>query len=296
MKPAILVAGATGSVGREVVRQAKERGHRVSALSRHAAQLQGIADRAIPFDATQGVPELAGHEVVISALGASVAMSNPDRRSFRAIDLGGNLNLLKAAKRAAVEHFIYVAAHVETGYASTSYILAHEEFINALQASGLRYSILRPTGIYSAFHDFIPMARRGLMIVLGDGKARTNPIHQSDVAKACLDAIDSGPREQNLGGPDIVTRREIAELAFAAVGKRPRILHLPAALMDLGGGITRIFNPRLGEMLEFVSRVAVVDCLAPRMGTRRLSDYLNEKAGPVAVTEPASHIVSDKLS
>lgn len=277
-KPAILVAGATGSVGREVVRLARESGHRVTALSRNAGALRDAADRVIPFDATQGIPELAGHEVVISTLGAPVGMSHPDRRPFRAIDFGANLNILKGARRAGIERFIYVAAHIEQGYASTSYILAHEEFVNALHDSGIPYTVLRPTGIFSAFHDFVPMARRGLLMVLGDGRARTNPIHQADVAQACLDAIGASDRERNLGGPDILTRREIAELAFAAVGKRPRILRLPASSMELGGSVTRIFNQRLGEMLEFVARVATVDCIAPVAGGRKLSDYLNALA------------------
>jgi uncharacterized protein YbjT (DUF2867 family) len=287
MKTSILVAGATGSVGREAVRLAKDRGYRVTALSRNAARLQDEADRVIAFDATEGIPEFAGHEVVISALGASVGMSHPDRRPFRSIDFGGNMNLLKAAKRAGVQRFIYVAAHIEQGYASTSYILAHEEFVNALQASGIPHTIVRPTGIYSAFHDFIPMARRGVMMVLGDGKARTNPVHQADVALACVDSIEEGPSDLQIGGPDIVTRREIAELAFAAVGKRPRIMPLPASLMELGGGLTKIFNPRFGEMLEFVSRVAVIDCIAPALGSKRLSDYLQQLAAPVT-QQPAT--------
>jgi uncharacterized protein YbjT (DUF2867 family) len=283
-KPSILIAGATGAVGRQLVWQAKDRGFRVTALSRNASTLADVVDRVITFDATQGIPELAGHDLVISALGAPVAMSHADRRRFRTVDFGGNLNLLKAARRGGVERFVYISAHVEAGYASTAYVLAHEEFVNALQGSGMSHAVVRPTGIFSAFHDFIPMARRGLMMVLGDGKARTNPVHQADVAQSALDAaMDPGVSELDIGGPDIVTRREIAELAFAAVGKRPRILRLPASLMELGGAIAKITNPRMGELLEFVSRVAVVDCVAPSAGKRKLSDYLNQFA---AGTEP----------
>jgi len=285
-KPSILIAGATGSVGRQLVRQAKDRGFRVTALSRTASQMAEVADRVINFDATQGIPELAGHDLVISALGAPVAMSHSDRRRFRTVDFGGNLNLLRAARRAGVERFVYVSVHVEAGYASTAYVLAHEEFVNALQESGLSHAVVRPTGIFSAFHDFIPMARKGLMMVLGDGSARTNPVHQADVARIALDAAaDATASELNIGGPDIVTRREIAELAFAAAGKRPRILRIPASLMELGGAMAKITNPRMGEMLEFVSRVAVVDCVAPSLGTLRLSDYLNQFASG---TQPAA--------
>lgn len=276
----ILIAGATGSVGRELVTQAKAAGHRVTALARNAAKLQGIADRVIPFDATVGIPELSGNDVVISALGAPIAMGHKDRRPFRAVDFAGNLNILKGAKRAAIQRFVYVSVHVEPGYAATSYVLAHEEFGNALQASGIDNTIVRPTGIFTAFDDFLPMARRGLLTVLGDGSARSNPIHPADVAQACLNCIVKGPAELNIGGPDVLTRRQIAELAFEAVGRNPRIMRLPASAMDFGAYLTRIVNPRLGEMLEFVSRVATVDCIAPLLGKQHLVDYFKAATTP----------------
>ena len=276
----ILIAGATGSVGRELVNLAKAAGHRVTALARSAAKLQGVADRVIPFDATKGIPELSGHDVVISSLGAPIAFGHKDRRPFRAVDFAGNLNLLKGAKRGGVRRFIYVSVHVETGYAATAYVLAHEEFGNALQASDIENTIVRPTGIFTAFDDFIPMARRGLIMVLGDGSARSNPVHPADVAQACLNCIVNGPAELNIGGPDILTRRQIAELAFEAVGKRPRIVKLPASVMDFAAYVTRIANPRLGELLEFVSRVATVDGIAPSLGKQTLADYFKAATTP----------------
>jgi uncharacterized protein YbjT (DUF2867 family) len=285
MQASILIAGATGSVGAETLRLAKDAGYRVSALARGAARLQDRVHRVIPFDATEGIPELAGHDAVISALGAPIALGHKDRRSFRAVDFAGNLNLLKGAKRAGVKRFVYVAVHLEIGYASTAYALAHEEFVNALQSSGLEHTIVRPTGVFSAFHDLIPMARRGMLPVLGDGRARTNPVHQSDVAKACVDSIESGPGEIHIGGPDVLTRREIAELAFAAIDKPARIVKLPAQFMELGGYFARMTNPRLGEMLEFVSRVATVDSIAPALGRQHLSDYLRAFANPAQTSD-----------
>ena len=280
MGTSVLIAGATGSVGSQALRLALDRGYRVTALARNAERLRETAHRVIPFDATQGIPELAGQDVVISALGAPIAFAHKDRRAFRAVDFAGNVNLLKAARRAGVSRFIYVSVHVEIGYAGTSYVRAHEEFVNVLQSSGLDHTIIRPTGIFSAFHDFIPMARRGVMMVLGSGAAKTNPVHQSDVAKACVDSIEAGPAEMNMGGPDILTRRAIAELAFHAVGKRPRIINLPPSLMGFGGYVTRIGNPRLGAMLEFLSHVATVDCIAPALGSQHLSDYFESLASP----------------
>ena len=276
----VLIAGATGSVGRELVNLAKAAGHRVTALARTATKLQDVADRVIPFDATAGIPELSGHDVVISALGAPISFGHKDRRPFRAVDFAGNLNLLKGAKRGGVQRFIYVSVHVETGYAATSYVLAHEEFVNSLQSSEIENTVVRPTGIFSAFDDLIPMARRGITMVLGDGSARSNPVHPADVAQACLDCIVTGPAELNIGGPDILTRRQIAELAFEAVGKPPRIVKVPASVMDFGAYVVRIANPRVGEMLAFVSRVATVDCIAPQLGKQTLADYFKASTTP----------------
>ncbi|BDC52942.1 3-beta hydroxysteroid dehydrogenase [Bryobacterales bacterium F-183] len=275
----IIVAGASGSVGREAVALLKKQGHRVTALSRTAGSLSSIADRVIAFDATTGIPELAGHDALLSTLGASVAMRHRDMRSYRNVDYKANLNLLHACQRAGIRRVVYVSAHIESGYAETAYIRAHEEVVNALSSTaGLSYTVIRPTGIFSAFGDMIDMSRRGAIPVIDGGGARTNPIHQADVAQACTNFIEQGPVEVSIGGPDILSRRDIAYLAFAVTEKRPRLVSAPAGLMRFGGTVVRPFNGRLGELLQFVSKVSTVDAIAPKFGTRRLVDYFEELA------------------
>jgi len=103
--------------------------------------------------------------------------------------------------------------------------------------------------------------------------AHTNPVHQADVAKLLLENLDSGAAEISIGGPDIFTRREIAELAFHVLGKRPRIMRLPAAVLRAGAAVAGIVNPRVGELLEFATAVSTTECVAPRTGQLRLEDY-----------------------
>lgn len=272
----VLVAGATGSVGREAVAVIKARGHRVTALSRSASALSGVADRTIAFDATQGIPELAGHDVVLSALGAPVAARHRDRNRFRNVDYKANLNLLTACKRAGIGRFVYVAAHVEPGYADTAYIRAHEEFVQALRAaaSAVSSTVVRPNGIFSAFDDLLSMARRGSLPIIGGGAARTNPIHQADVAAVCAEILDKGPAELSIGGPDTLTRRDIAYLIFAALDRRPRLVPVGDGVFSLVAKVAGLFQPRVGELLDFVARVSVTDSIAPATGTRRLEEYL----------------------
>jgi len=272
----IFVAGASGSVGFEVVRLAKTRGDFIRTLSRqpeNARKLEGLADHVVLQDASAGVPGLEGIDTVVSVLGGSVAADHPEKRSYRAVDFLANIKLLEAARAAGVRRFLYVSAHIEAGYRDTAYIRAHEEFVEVLRRTGLSYTVVRPTGIYPALSDFVRLARRGLGTVIGDGRSRTNPVHQQDVARTLVDLLDSGPAEISVGGPETLTRREIAELAFHVLGKQARIIHVPARVFRAGAKVVALWNPRLGELLDFAAAVSTTDCVAPARGRLRLEDY-----------------------
>ncbi len=64
---------------------------------------------------------------------------------------------------------------------------------------------------------YLAMARRGRAYVFGDGGFRINPIHGADLAVACADAVEGGPADVPIGGPDVLTHEAIARDAFAAV-------------------------------------------------------------------------------
>lgn len=285
----VFVAGATGSVGFEVVRLAKARGCYVRTLSqspKNAARLAGLADQVKLQDACTGVPSLDGIDVAVSALGASVAMGNRERRGYGEVDLPANAKLLEAAQTAGVRRFVYVSAHLGAGYRDTAYIRAHESFVELLRQSGIGYSVIRPTGIFPALRDFVGMARIGLATTVGSGMARTNPVHQTDVAELLVENLVTGPTEISIGGPDVLTRREIAELAFRAMGKRPRVLPVPAAAFRAAAFAAKLLNPRRGELLQFAAAVSSTDCVAPAIGRLRLEDYFRSIAIPGVTTPP----------
>ena len=75
--------------------------------------------------------------------------------------------------------------------------------------------------------DFLIMAKGGRVYLFGDGKMKLNPIHGEDLAKACVDTMISGIKEETVGGIDILTQNEIAELALKAWHKPIKITHLP---------------------------------------------------------------------
>jgi hypothetical protein len=93
-----------------------------------------------------------------------------------------------------------------------------------------------------------------------------------------LESIAAAPADVPAGGPDIMTRREIVETAFQVVGKRSRIVSVPASVIRLGARITSIINRRKADLLEFAAAVSTCGGVAPQAGRLRLIDYFRELA------------------
>lgn len=285
----ILVAGANGHAGKHIVSLLLERGYRLRLMTRSASRLRekfpaaqypaldivqaDITDKASLQEACKGV------HAVISTVGASLDMNDfRDRRSFHAVDYGGNVNLLAAAKAHGVKKFVYLSAFGgET--TDAAYTNAHEAFVRELRQSGLEYSVVRPTGFFYVNAEFVKMAQKGFGMVVGDGKALTNPIHEEDVAKVCVSALEGTERDIPCGGAETFSREEIVRMAFEALGRKPRLTRIPFGMMIAGSKIARLLNQRLGEMVAFGAVVATKDCVAPAVETQhRLAEYFRNTA------------------
>jgi uncharacterized protein YbjT (DUF2867 family) len=248
------------------------------AFSTHSSSQQTIVEADVLRPETlAGVCK--GVDTVISTIGASLDFrAIKDRNSFTTVDLQGNLHLLEEARKSGVRKFVYLSAF-GAATMNTAYTNAHEEFVRHLKVSGLEYGVVRPTGFFYVNNEFLEMARNGTAWLVGDGRATTNPIHEEDVAKACTEAaLGQGNQEMNIGGPETFTRQEIAELAFQTLGKKPRVFHSPFAMTKVMKPLVSIFNPRIGDLVEFLGYVATHECVAPVYGQKRLGDYFLTKA------------------
>jgi uncharacterized protein YbjT (DUF2867 family) len=273
----VLLAGATGRLGSRIRGELESRGHEVRALVRDPCNLAGEDVEVFGCDARnaeslRGACDGVGS--VISALGASLALQRtPPNATYRDVDLGANLNLLAEARRAGVRKFLYVSLYGAESLRGLGYVDAHEEFVGALKMSGIEYAVMRPTGFFYVFEEVFKMARRGRAVLVGSGDARTNPIHEADVARACVEALEGDVRELNVGGPEVYTRREVALLAFEALGKRPKLTSLPPGLMRALIKPVSLFDRRLYDLLDFGAAVSTTDVVAPAYGTRGLVEH-----------------------
>ncbi len=281
----ILLVGVSGRLGHHLQETLKQHHYHVRALTRdvHVLAAKGaLVDEAVSADIT--IPDtLHGAckdiDIVFSSAGASLDVrALRDRQSYMAVDYQGNLNLLKEAKRAGIKKFVYVSVFNGQRQRQLEYSDAHERFCEALAKSGMDFTVIRPTGFFGIFDEMMGMAESGRGVVIGDGSARTNPIHEADLAEVCMQALDSNELEIEAGGPEILTRRRTVELAFEVLGKKPKIHSIPPALFKTAAAGIKPFNPRIHALLSFGSDVSLTDTIAPQRGSRRLEDYYRELA------------------
>jgi len=279
----VLVAGASGRLGRHVVEELRGRGFRVRALSRNPARLAALADEAVRgdlLDPASLAAACAGVDAVFSCAGASMDLNGiTDRRRPLRVDWAGNRNLLAAAESAGAQRFAYVSVFGGRTMRHLEYTGAHERFVDELAGSAMEHTIIRPTGFFHLFGEILKMARCGRAVVIGDGTARTNPVHEADLARVCADALAGGAREVEVGGPETFSREEIVRLAFRVAGREPRITRVPPGVFRGMAAVTKPFNPRIAALVSFVAAVSTADCVAPAHGSRRLEDFFRAHAG-----------------
>jgi uncharacterized protein YbjT (DUF2867 family) len=273
----VVVAGATGALGKLTARSLVERGASVRALVRDEKRAPEKTEVIVcqPRNARTLAGVMKGADVVFSALGASTLPGlSHGWRSFSAVDWVANRNLADAAAAEGVKRFVYVSVACADRIPGSDYVRAHEAVVAHLAERGLRSAIIRPTGFFSVWSMFLGFARSGRIPEIGGGAARSNPIADEDLAALAADVVMGG-RDGDVpcGGPDVLSRRDISELAFQLVGKKPRYWKMPAGLLRAGSVLARPFWPRMAGMARFFADISTNDLIVPVVGKRRLEDH-----------------------
>jgi len=288
----VSIAGATGYLGRHLCAEYQQRGWYVIALVRKATQAAPIAaDQLIEAQATdpltlKGV--MAGADLVVSCLGIT---RQTDGLGYWDVDYQANLNLLREAERAGVGRFGYIHVLGASDMAHVPMVAAKSAFVAELQRSAIAATVIAPTGYFSDMGDFLKMAQSGRVWLFGNGSKQINPIYGADLATATAEAVEAGLAWLDVGGPDIFTQREVAELAFASIGKPARITLLPDIIRRITLHVLPFVTPRRisGPARFFLSALAL-DMVGACHGTRSLKDHFENRlaASKLASIHPIS--------
>ncbi len=281
MPKRVVIAGATGYLGRHLVAEYLGRGWQVRALVR-PGKSPVLPPETELFEAQATQPEtlvglMEGADLAISTLGLTRHAGDV---TYNDVDYGANKTLLDAAMAAGVPRFAYV--HVLTrAPVRCAVIDAKSRFVAALQAAPIQSLVIRPTGFFSDMREVFKMAARGRVWLLGPGRMRLNPIHGADLARAIAEAEERGETDAEFGGPDVFSLNEIAGAAFAALGTRPRITHLPRWPARAVLALMRPVSPqRIWGPFEFFLAIVAgdADMVAPAHGDRHLREFFEELA------------------
>jgi len=188
-----------------------------------------------------------------------------------------NPPLLDEAKKDHVNKFIYVSVLNAHQMKDLKVIQAKELFVTKLKESGLDYVVIRPTGFFSDMLEFLKMARKGKISLFGNGQNKINPIHGVDLAEVCVSLLDKSEKEINIGGPEILTYKEIAELAFSTLNKKPKIATLPVWAIRIILPIMRTFTSSgTYGPVEFMMSVMTMDVVGDKYGKERLENFFRQ--------------------
>ncbi len=240
----ILLAGATGTIGRATAHALAARGHDVVCLvrpGRSAAETALLLPGTVVRVCEATDPASLAREGICgerfdAAVSCLASRTGAPLDSWR-VDHDANRNVLDAARRAGAEHVVLLSA-ICVQKPRLEFQRAKLAFEAALAASGLAYSIVRPTAYFKSLSGQIGRLRRGKPFLLfGDGTlTRSKPIGDDDLAAylaTCLDEPDRRNRILPIGGPGpAITPREQGEHLFGLLGRTPRFREVPVGALD----------------------------------------------------------------
>ena len=233
----ICVLGATGTIGRAVTAAFVQRGHEVVSFVRADAAIEGATVRIV--DVTNPLSwardGFAGEP--FDALVSCMASRTGVPEDAWLIDHGAHMNALAAAQQSGVGHFVLLSA-ICVQKPLLAFQHAKLAFEAALIASGMRYSIVRPTAFFKSLSGQIERVRQGRpFLVFEDGRLTAcKPISDADLADYVADCLEDEGRWNRIlpiGGPgEAITPRQQGEVLFAILGRAPKFRSVPVALLD----------------------------------------------------------------
>ncbi len=254
----ILIVGSTGVLGRETTRQLLEAGHKVRAMTRNpesADDLKKLGAEVVQGDLIDKASLERACKGVDAVLAAAHQLMGTGKYKSDAVDDEGHRALIDAAKAGGVKHFVYISAQGTKADHPTDFYRTKYKIENYLKASGLSYTILRPSAFMEwHVHNLLgkSILETGKVIIFGGGNNSMNFIAGKDAAHFAVVAL-TNPSAKNrtleIGGHDNETKNKIAGMYGKYSGRTPKVTNVPAGFMRFMSPILRPFQPVISRLM-----------------------------------------------
>jgi NADH dehydrogenase len=262
-------------------------------------------------DATRdkGLAEaLHGVDALVVALAfRNSPMEAPRRgRTFMEVDAAGTERLVAAAKQAGVRRIVYLSGAGAAPDAERHWFRAKWRAEEAVRASGLTWTIIRPTWIYGprdvSLNRFLRFGRQILAVPMTNlGRQLLAPVFIGDAASLVADSLVSPAAADQvfeLGGPETMSMRQVIGTALAVAGLHRPIIPAPAPLLKAAFlPLTLLAEPMFTpDGIDFVNQPATVD-LAPLLERmpRRLTPLAEGLATYLAPDAGSGSVAVDRI-
>jgi uncharacterized protein YbjT (DUF2867 family) len=253
----VLVAGATGQLGRVITRKLVASGTKVRALARNREALAQFApdaeiaavdlrDLAKLTDACRGVDQI----VATANNNMGKGVTSPTR-----IDLGAYQNLCAAARNTGVRRLTYVSYKGVSQDAVVDIFRVKWYIEDAIRRSGVPYVMLRPTAFMEIWIDQIVakgIREKGVATIFGDGTSVTNYISVDDVAEFAVKILsrpDVVNEAVDAGGPSNLSQNDVATLVERRLQSSGKRRHVPVVALRLLPPVVHPFNELAARMM-----------------------------------------------
>jgi uncharacterized protein YbjT (DUF2867 family) len=269
----ILVTGGTGTLGTRVVQRLSDRGLPVRVLTRDRSRAAHLPQSVEVLTGDLGDPgavaaAVRGCATMVSAVHGFIGPDGPE-----AIDRDANRALIEAAAAAGAERLVLVSVLGAAADHPMSLHRAKHAAEQALRASGLGWTIIRPSSYLETWVGAIgaKLAEGGKAMVFGPGRNPINFVSAHDVAAAVDLAVhDPSLHGQvvEVAGPQNLSFTELAERLIAASGRPGRSRHVPLPMLRALSLLARPVSPAFARQAQAAVVMNTTDMTVELSGIR----------------------------
>jgi len=277
----ITIIGGSGFLGRHIVRALARRGYRVRVACRRpdlAGHLQplGNTGQIMTVQANVRYPAslAAACEGAYAVINLTGVLYSAGAQSFDAVHSFGAEASAKAARAAKARLFIQMSAIGADANSSAAYARSKAEGEARARAAFPGTIVLRPSIVFgpedSFFNRFAAMARVAPFLpLIGGGETKFAPVFAGDVAEAVVRLVDKGEadgRTYELGGPEVLSFRQLLQFTLDTIGRNRLLLSLPWGVAKLQAALMGLLPrpPLTMDQVELLKSDNVVSAEARR--------------------------------